>query len=116
MVMKARCQILKSKKERAGRAVREERKRNETREGEGESRVWVAQGLICLRQLFQRCLSINDEYVEALVDFAVMCWARYRMADADRRWCMEKRRGRKWRRKRRQMSKRGRGSGGGEEG
>ena len=36
-------------------------------------------------KLFQRVLSLNDEYVEALVDYAVLCWNRYRMADADRR-------------------------------
>jgi tetratricopeptide (TPR) repeat protein len=35
--------------------------------------------------LFQRVLSLNGEYVEALVDYAVLCWNRYRMADRDRK-------------------------------
>ena len=35
--------------------------------------------------LFQRILSLNAEYVEALVDYANLCWNRYRMADRDRR-------------------------------
>jgi len=35
--------------------------------------------------LFQRVLSLNGEYVEALVDYANLCWNRYRMADKDRK-------------------------------
>ena len=44
-------------------------------------------------KLFQRVLSLNDEYVEALVDYAVLCWNRYRMADADRRQVQDTPRG-----------------------
>ena len=43
-------------------------------------------------KLFQRVLSLNDEYVEALVDYAVLCWNRYRMADADRKQPQDKQR------------------------
>jgi len=36
-------------------------------------------------EMFRAALRVNPEYVECLLDFGVMCWNRWRMADADRK-------------------------------
>ena len=40
--------------------------------------------------MFVRCLRVSEDYAEALVDYGLMCWLRWKMEDADRRDVQDK--------------------------